>query len=575
MAILPSITTWNRVEPRPRARAVKASLRAEIRDPAWMLGRQWQFGEFAGEDAGSPAFVELTSRTAELRQWSAGSVSASFDPRAPLERQALAEPHTPDHATRVELGQVFFRILDDLYGQANPPRDPKTVKDIFRNVAVLPPVSSDPLNALEESARQFLLIVAARSADGIAILVRAQANDVPAGITAPEDVQLVGQAYVEFVAWVKRAFGAVGTDAPAAWDPVHLDNHFTITAGPEAAPSAVLAAQPDADGRLEWSSFDLQSQSADPFAGTTADPLLRVVPAHVRFPGMPANRYWDFEEGTLAFPDVDIEKRDLQKLLVLDFALVHGVDWFVLPLELPVGKIARIDSLVVRDVFGKRTTINRADDVTKTASPARWTMFSIGQPGAGLASFTIVPSSAGPGLLAGPIVEDVRFARDEMANMAWAIERATEGRLGEPRPGSERDAAFDAATASPPTTTADPDVPLKYQLESKVPLNWIPLVAVPDATRPPAIQLQKARVLRAGSDGKPAAAPPLGKILRPEPYLLPEEEIPRAGLRVERVLFRSRWTDGSAHLWVARRRRGGAGETQSGLRFDAARPNEK
>src|SRR4051812_6112220 len=108
MAIKPSITTWNRVEPRPRAAEVKASLRAEIRDPAWLLGRQWQLGEFAGEDAGSPAFADLTWRPAELRRWTAGTISGAFDGKAPLERLALAEPHTPDQATRLELSLVFF-----------------------------------------------------------------------------------------------------------------------------------------------------------------------------------------------------------------------------------------------------------------------------------------------------------------------------------------------------------------------------------------------------------------------------------------------------------------------------------
>ena len=129
---------------------------------------------------------------------------------------------------------------------------------------------------------------------------------------------------------------------------------------------------------------------------------------------------------------------------------------------------------------------------------------------------------------------------------------------------------------SPTPPAPDPDAPeLKYRLESKVPLNWIPLVGVPIPGKAPAIQLQKARVLRPGVQitDPPRAVPPVGKVLKPEPYLLPEEEVPRAGLRIERVVFRSRWTNGSAHLWVARRCKGGAGETQSGLRFDSALPN--
>ncbi len=49
-----SITRWNRLEPRPRARDLNDTLAAKPRDPLWLLTRQWQFGEFHGEDAASP-----------------------------------------------------------------------------------------------------------------------------------------------------------------------------------------------------------------------------------------------------------------------------------------------------------------------------------------------------------------------------------------------------------------------------------------------------------------------------------------------------------------------------------------
>jgi hypothetical protein len=69
--------------------------------------------------------------------------------------------------------------------------------------------------------------------------------------------------------------------------------------------------------------------------------------------------------------------------------------------------------------------------------------------------------------------------------------------------------------------------------------------------------------------------PPLGKILNPSgitSYQIADEEVPRDGLTVERVIYRARWVDGSSHLWIARRRRTGAGETASALRFDVAQP---
>ena len=81
------------------------------------------------------------------------------------------------------------------------------------------------------------------------------------------------------------------------------------------------------------------------------------------------------------------------------------------------------------------------------------------------------------------------------------------------------------------------------------------------------------------SDGDLLPIYAVGKILRPggvkdAPYLLNEEQVGRAGTRVERLVFGSRSRDGKSYVWVARQRRVGGGETQSGLRFDAAQPTE-
>jgi hypothetical protein len=65
---------------------------------------------------------------------------------------------------------------------------------------------------------------------------------------------------------------------------------------------------------------------------------------------------------------------------------------------------------------------------------------------------------------------------------------------------------------------------------------------------------------------------PVGRILRPaaDPYRIREEEVSRAGVRVVRVACRSRWFDGSTHLWMSRMRRAAGGEGSSGLLFDNA-----
>ena len=44
----PTSMTWNRLEARPRTNSLDRALRAEVRDPLWMLTKQWQMGEFRG-----------------------------------------------------------------------------------------------------------------------------------------------------------------------------------------------------------------------------------------------------------------------------------------------------------------------------------------------------------------------------------------------------------------------------------------------------------------------------------------------------------------------------------------------
>ena len=67
--LFPSVTTWNRLEARPRMTNFDRALRAEVRDPLWMLTKQWQMGEFRGSDAGSPVFAKLQMATTRLTKY--------------------------------------------------------------------------------------------------------------------------------------------------------------------------------------------------------------------------------------------------------------------------------------------------------------------------------------------------------------------------------------------------------------------------------------------------------------------------------------------------------------------------
>jgi hypothetical protein len=47
-------------------------------------------------------------------------------------------------------------------------------------------------------------------------------------------------------------------------------------------------------------------------------------------------------------------------------------------------------------------------------------------------------------------------------------------------------------------------------------------------------------------------------------------ELGRAGVRMQRIVCRSRYSDGKSHPWLTRRKRVGAGEASSGLGHDLA-----
>src|SRR4051812_5380508 len=97
---MPSVTTWTRIEPRAREDDVQLGLQARIHDPLWMLGRQWQLGEFKGEDAGSPVSARIEADAFALGRLyprplgTPGRVAApAFDgASAPLEMLVEREP---------------------------------------------------------------------------------------------------------------------------------------------------------------------------------------------------------------------------------------------------------------------------------------------------------------------------------------------------------------------------------------------------------------------------------------------------------------------------------------------------
>jgi hypothetical protein len=529
-----------------------------------MLARQWQTGEFSGEDAGSPLQVRARLERAPLSRYWPGPLAADgvtgspYNPaETPLEVLVQREEMRPDLQTVLAAGLLFFRLLDQhavgKYRSAFLSQYP------FGHQP-----EGTPLNA--ETAR-LIRIAAGRVPDVSALAndLRTAQGDLPAApLVEAADRDSMLQATREWLTWFDSAISAPPSEGNTAWNPERMEYSFAVAA-PETSGERTLSAVEHTQGILDWYSFD-QAPGASIGArddGALREELVRTaIPGPVSYLGMPAARWWQFEDGQVNFGTVDAGPPDLLRLLLLAFALDYGNDWFNMPVELPAGALYRVKSLVVTDSFGERTLVRPYTEAQTGA--ARWRMFSLSadkELSTADESFLFLPPLMPSGLQS-ESVERVVFMRDELANLAWAVERVVEDAGGRP---IDRG---DYSQSVRPAASAAAAGELAYRLATTVPDYWLPLVPARVDPARPDIRLVRGRVLLTNNT-TPVSPEPLGRLLEPGRQLqIPEEEVQREGAIVERKYRHARWTDGSTHLWVGRSKRPGRGEGFSGLRFD-------
>lgn len=581
----PTTVMWNRLEGRPRTQDFTRALKAEVRDPLWLVTRQWQMGEFAGEDAGSPIAAQLAFRTDRVSALHAGGESRPYDVEAcPLEAEIEARPlplaragraHLVD--VRLALGRRFEQLLDAA-GHA-------ALRASFR--AAYPfhaPTSaeSDYAVTAHAAAWQTLSAVAGRALDGGALWLHLESDAVNRasdglGLAEPEKAAIdsLGEAFRE---WARSRY----VQPVAAWRPRHLEYAAELEVS-RSGRAAALGAPEYRGGHLDWFHFDAVAPGAHAVASEA--PALQVnsfVPTSIQFEGMPNTRHWAFEEGATNFGDIRPDTTDLAKLLLVEFGLTFANDWFLLPLELRVGSLTEIHALVVDNVFGERFLVEPA--VSETTPTSSWQMFRLTNKGA-RDSRLFLPPSAPTGLQSAPI-EAVAFVRDEVSNRVWAIETAVQLADGSSRRGrelaQELHAKYQSAIVATPAPGPSNGATAKYTLMRSVPEHWVPFVPVQVRGENREIQLQRAampRLLEGQAGVLPSKVAPRTTLVReglddpaPRAYYLAEEEVERAGTIVETRFQRCRWINGRVVTWLAHQRKTGRGEVASGLAFDVLVP---
>jgi hypothetical protein len=590
---MPSITSWTRIEPHTRNAEMNISVQARIYDPLWMLARQWQVGEFQGEDSGTPIMARLRADVSRLTRYFAGPIAPNtkvtaptFDAKVtPLEAMVERErvrslPAAKGEKLRlaVEIAQHFFRLLDQ---QPIASANRENYRGSFKRKYPFPALTTAERGALDAESLAFFDLVSGRVPDGRLLYAQLRAALHPSGggtgavppdlQIAPEDVPKVQNAAESLFQWFETLFSEPGR-FPTAWVPERMEYAFSVATRLSDG-ECTLTAQEYFDGHLDWEDFSINAEVSLGAANDKAitQTTTTVIPAPVNFRGAPASRFWEFEDAQVEYGAISTGPADLPHMLLIEFANSFGNDWFVIPVELEIGSLCRTRSLVVIDTFGVRTLIKSNSESGLPHSA--WRMFQLSfqrlqgsEPVTPASNLFFLPPALAKDIEGKP-VEEVLFLRDEMANMAWGVERLVESSIEQPVNRYETAARLDSSSQS--LMSAD-GIPV-YCLASPIPEHWTPLLPVQTDATTGAIRLVRGAVLKL--DGSQPVVRSQGRVLNPDgkPSLdIYEEEVPREGARVTRSYQLARWLDGSTHLWMGRRKQVGRGEGSSGLRFDTA-----
>lgn len=594
--VYPTVKLWNRLEARPRTDNFDRALKAEVRDALWMLTRQWQVGEFAGDDAGSPIVAKVHLTTTQLTKYKVkDNPVEEFNNRLPFETRVEQQPvhlswnkQTMHVDLRLLMGRRWLKLL------AKDPTLSAFASDYKKNYAFLLPAAdkeNDYIYAHQQSWQQFAAIAKERMMDGgkLYLYLKEKTTNKASDGFPMSGVQqaAVNKLAEDWMAWFEKEFFVQPANNKDGWEPSQLEYQCAASA-PIKDKEKVITADEYYTGNLDWYCFDIDPATATLGAVSGTPPAVEVpytksfLPSTISFNGMPNTRWWEFEDGKTNFGNVKPSTSELAKLLLIEFGLVYANDWFLVPFKIPVGTISEVKGLTVTNTFGERFWIE-ASGKGNDDNWHRWNMFNMNVKGKAddqNADNSLLLLPTVPKVQESDPLEEVVFIRDEVANLVWAIEtavplvtgRAVAGKqIAEETTRYHRMMIEKTGALPPPPYFAD----ISYKAMTSVPENWIPFISVHVTNSNRETRLQRAAMLRIldGDPAIPLKVTPQTTMLRygiaaAQAYYINEEEVPRAGIKLTRSFQRTRWSDGKVFLWAGMRKQTGRGEGSSGLAFD-------
>ncbi len=604
--------SWNRLEPRPRAAEFDKALEFGVYDALWMLTRQWQFGELKGEDAGSAIFSKICLQSTEISRFkTANGPVQQMMTDMPLEAVIEDIPVSLLWKDKLQAAYYFLNCLDRAAVSNNVVGYNRSAyRKACRDAYKVPAISAIAENASrgdiiagsEQLADEELVDViqanSSRYFDGYALFLDGQQHlalavtKIAKGNTANSNTLFIEQALNTYVTWFAQTFNAqLQPTATSAWVPGQMEYQFACALPNAGGNNTLLTASEYSSGDLEWYSLDVDKNTNIPglSGSSTAAENTRiqtvvqtVIPQPATFAGAPNARLWQFEDGTIDLGNIQADATDISKVIFTEYALLYNTDWMIAPMPVKSGTLSEIIGVLVTDVFGEQTFVQPALQ-GETGNWRAWGMYNltVAGPSNSLPADTrlfLAPSTVKT-LESAPI-EEVHFVRDEMSNHVWAVEVQLPGQLGNSLDGhaytKNVQRMLDTYDPPAPVQSAPENALYQYKLGNTVPHNWIPFVPVHLPGNKRQVQLQRASMplllKNTYSHIRPRTA-----LLRyglnemdeqQNPYFIHEEEVPRAGVKLQSTYQRTRWYNGKTINWYGISKSTGRGEGSSGLKYD-------
>lgn len=595
------------IETRTRNANLNEALSLKIHDPLWMLTRQWQYGEFRGNDAGSAIVVRADLSARNLDTISFGGRTVNFNQGPDCAMEPLVERVNEDLSPRVavESAMHFKTLLKKRLKAADVTARMQELRLAYPLADKETPASVETdevreFTRLQNTAlRKFNNAFGNVAFDGCALYEGLSQKNCPVSLDAA-----LGK---EYTAWFEKTYLPNKSEDQSAWRTPKLGYEFSARSGKDD-----FVAEDYHSGRVSWYAFDhadAKGKAQNPHG--VRDYHFTGMPVLATFPGAPNKRLWQFEDKKVYLGNSNtMLEQSSANALMMQYATMYGNDWMLIPLDVTIGSYVTVKDILVIDTFGRESHVReRAGSDSRAATfGQRWEMFTNAP--LNIEQEPESKETSAPGLffppslqftLEGPVEEEVQFLRDEMANMVWGVENKIPDGCG-----STIDCGMLAARVSDYIDSVNESVKpeekgtltiaedggmtkvtreglkadYKYVLQNTVPLNWIPFLPqrIKDDEYKREIALRRAKMpvyVAAHDDYLPAR--PLSSLLRVEPgegsvkekpLYINEEEIVAVGTKVVKNHQRTRWLNGKTFTWTGISKQISKMQGDSGLMFD-------